>query len=60
MVHFAEINQVLNLLLNFAVYWKSSNTNACDKKLSQILANNIDKGGIEIGLIIYVRHCLKR
>ena len=45
MVHFAEINQVLTLLLNFAVYWKSSNTNARGKKLSQTLANNIDKGG---------------
>ena len=28
-----------------AVYWQSSNTEACAKKLSQILANNIDNGG---------------
>ena len=32
-------------LLNVAVYWQSSNTEACAKKLSQILANNIDNGG---------------
>ena len=29
----------------FCSNWKSSNTNARGKKLSQILANNIDKGG---------------
>ena len=32
-------------LLNVAGYWKSSNTEACVEKLSQILANNIDHGG---------------
>ena len=32
-------------LLNVVVYWQSSNTEACAKKLSQILANNIDKRG---------------
>ena len=39
-------------LLNVAAYWKSSNSEACAKKLSQILANNIDTGGREIGLRI--------
>ena len=29
-------------LLNVAGYWKSSNTEACTQKLSQILANNTD------------------
>ena len=32
-------------LLNVAGYWNSSNTKACSKKLSQILANNNDRGG---------------
>ena len=45
------------LLINVAAYWQSSNTEVCDKKLSQILANNIDNGGRRIGLRIYVRHC---
>ena len=45
-------------LLNVAVYWQSSNTEACAKKLSQIIANNIDNGGREIGLRIYVRYCI--
>ena len=42
-------------LLNVASYWKSSNAKACAKKLSQILANNIDNGWREIRLRIYVR-----
>ena len=46
-------------LLNVVVCWQSSNTKACAKKLSQILANNIDNGGRGIGLRIYVRYCLK-
>ena len=33
-------------LLNCAGYWKSSNTEACAKKLSQILTNNIDNGAL--------------
>ena len=45
MVHFEEINQTLPLL-NVAAYWKSSNTEACTKKLSQTLLNNIDNGGV--------------
>ena len=45
-------------LLNVAVYRQSSNTEACAKKLSQILANNIDNGGRGIGLRIYVRYCI--
>ena len=28
-------------LLNVAAYWQSTNTEACTKKLSQILANNV-------------------
>ena len=44
-------------LLNVAAYWQSSNTEACAKKLSQILANNIDNGGKGTGLRIYVRYC---
>ena len=44
-------------LLNVAVYWQSSDTETCVKKLSQILANNIDNGGRGIGLRIYVRCC---
>ena len=40
-----------------AVYWQSSDTKTCVKKLSQILANNIDNGGRGIGLRIYVRYC---
>ena len=59
MVHFAEINLGLPLL-NVAEYWKSSNTEACAQKLSQILASNIDHGGRAIGLRIYVRYCLKK
>ena len=43
-------------LLNVAAYWKSSNTEARAKTLCQILANNIDNGGKEIGLRIYLRY----
>ena len=39
-----------SILLNVAVYWKSSNTEASAKKLSQILANNIDNGVRGVGL----------
>ena len=44
-------------LINVAVYWQSSDTEACAKKLSQTLANNINNGGTGIGLRIYVWHC---
>ena len=44
-------------LLNVAVYWQSSDTETCVKKMSQILANNIDNGKRGIGLGIYVRYC---
>ena len=57
MAHFSEIKQAPSPLLNAAVYWQSSITEACVKKLSQILANNIDNGGRGIGLKIYVRYC---
>ena len=44
-------------LLNAAVYWQGIDTKTCAKKLSQILANNTDGGGREIGLRIYVSYC---
>ena len=44
-------------LLNAAVNSQSSNAKACPKKLSQILADNIDNGGRGIGLRIHVRYC---
>ena len=44
-------------LLNVVVYCQSSDIEACAKKLSQILANNIDNGGRGIGLRIDVRYC---
>ena len=43
MVHLEEMNQLPPY--NVAVYWQSNNTKACPKKLSQVLANNIDNGG---------------
>ena len=46
----------LSPLLNVAVYWQSSNTKACAKKLSQILANNINYWGSGIGVRIYQRY----
>ena len=62
MVHFAEKKSDPFPFLNVAAYWRSSNTEAYAKKLSQILANNIDNGGgglvsefmwviVDIGLI---------
>ena len=59
MVHFAEINQAPLPLLTVAPYWKSSYIEACAKKLSQTLANNIDNGGKGIGLGIHVMYFLK-
>ena len=44
-------------LLNIAAYWQSSDTDACAKKLSQILSKDIDNGGRGIGLRSYVRYC---
>ena len=37
--------------------WKNSKTEACARKLPQILANNIDHGGRGISLRIYVWYC---
>ena len=45
MIHLVEIYADPSPLLNVAVYWQSSNTKSCTKKLPQILANNVDKGG---------------
>ena len=42
-------------LLNVAAYWQSSNSEACAKKLSQVLPNNIDNRGRGIGFRIDVR-----
>ena len=44
-------------ILKVAVYWKSSNTKACARKLSQIIAKNIGNRGKGISLKIYVRYC---
>ena len=44
--------------INVAACWKSSSTEACAKKLSHLLANNIDNGKRRIGLIIYVGYCI--
>ena len=60
MVHFAETNQVSSPYSMIAAYWQSSNTEACVKKLSQILANNIDNRGSGNCLRINVRYCLKK
>ena len=54
MVHFAEINQAPS---SYSMLQYISDTETCVKKLSQILANNIDNGGRGIGLRIYVRYC---
>ena len=43
-------------LLNVAGYWKSSNIKVSAKKLSRILANNINHRGRRIGLRIYVKY----
>ena len=53
LAHTAEKNQATCP----TVYWQSSNTKACGKKLSQILANGTDNGGMGIGLKIYVSYC---
>ena len=55
MVHFPEINQAPSPF-NVAAYRQSSNTEACAKKLSQILANNIDNEGRGIDLRISVKY----
>ena len=47
-------------LLNVAAYWKTSNTEACAKKLSQILVGNIDNRGRVVGVRICVRYCLEK
>ena len=44
-------------LLNVAVYWESSKPEGCAKKLSQILANNIENGEKGIGLTSYMTYC---
>lgn len=61
MIHFAEVSLVhAPILLNASACWESSNTEACAKKLPQILANNIENGGTGIDPRIYVKYCLKK
>ena len=48
MIYFAEIRQAPSPHFIVAEYWKSSNAEACAKKLSQILTNLMDKGGGEL------------
>ena len=48
MIYFAEIRQAPCPHFTVAEYWKSSNAEACAKKLSQILTNLMDKGGGEL------------
>ena len=57
MVHFTEINQTPPPLLSVAGCWKRSNAKACNDKLPQILADNIDNGVRGAGLTIYVGYC---
>ena len=52
MVHFAEINHVPSPYSILQDIGRVETT----KKLSQILANNIDNGGRGTGLRIYVRY----
>ena len=44
MAYFTEITGPVTLV-NVAEYWKRSSSEGCDKKLSQILANNIYNWG---------------
>ena len=50
----------MNVKLNLAAYWKSVNSEACAKKLSQVFANNIDDDDRGFGLRIFVRYYLKK
>ena len=59
MVHLAEINQAPSPT-QCCIYLQSSSTEASAKKLSEILADNIDNAGRGTGLRIYVRYCLKK
>ena len=44
-------------ILSVAGCLERSNAEACKKKLSQILAKNIDNGATGVGLRIYLRYC---
>ena len=55
MVHFAEISQAPCPTQCFSILDEQQHRSA--KKLSQILANNIDNRGKGVGLRIYVRYC---
>ena len=60
MVHFAEINQApspYSMLQYIGRVATPKLVSRCVKKLSQVLANNIDNGRRGIGLRIYVRYC---
>ena len=56
MVHFGEINQAPPPYSMLQYIGRVT----CVKKLSQILANNIDNWGRGIGLRTYVKYCLKK
>ena len=56
MVHFAEINHVPS---PYSILQDTGRVETT-KKLSQILANNIDNGGRGTGLRIYVRYYSQR
>ena len=59
MAHFPEINQVpspYSMLQDVGRVATLGTSKACAKKLSQIIANNVNNRGREIGLRIYVRY----
>ena len=57
MVHFTEINQTPPPYPMLQDVGREATQNACNNKLSQILANNIDNGERGFGFGIYVRYC---
>ena len=57
MVHFTEINQDPSPYSMLQYIGRVATPKLLPRKLSQILANNIDNGGRGIGLRIYVRYC---
>ena len=58
MVHFTEINQILCPYSMLQDVGREATPKLAKKKLSQILANNIDNGVRGAGLRIYVRYCI--
>ena len=60
MAYFAEINQAPPAYPMLQYIGRVAIVKLEPKKLSQILANNIDNVGRGIGLRIYLRYCLKK